>query len=100
RRRQAGARNAIPVTFQERTRRSLGPALPVEAPDRTASSFDLLEHQAAVAHADSHPVAGAELPLQDVLRQRILDLLLDGPLERAGAVYRIEARLAQEIAGR
>src|SRR4029077_5615900 len=39
-----------------------------------------------------------ELALQDLLGERILDLLLDGALERPRPVHRIEARLAEKIA--
>src|SRR5579863_707994 len=58
----------------------------------------LRERQCAVAGADADTVPGQELTLQDALRQRILDLLLDSPFQRPRAIDRIEARLAQEVA--
>ena len=41
---------------------------------------------------------GDEIAPQDLLRQRILDLRLDGALQRPRAVHGIEARLADPIA--
>src|SRR5215469_3555275 len=58
----------------------------------------LRERELAVVHADADAVAGHELALENLLRQRILDLLLNGALERAGAIHRIEARLTQQVA--
>src|ERR1700757_4807858 len=51
----------------------------------------------AAAHADADAVAGHELSLQDLLGERILDLLLDRALERSRPVHRIEARLAEKV---
>src|SRR5437879_13828555 len=59
----------------------------------------LREHQLRVADADAYAVARRELPLQDLLRQRVLDMLLDGALQRPRPVHRVEARLPQQIAG-
>src|SRR5438874_7567557 len=61
--------------------------------------FHLGERELAVAHTDADAVARSELSLEDLLRQRILDLLLDGPLQRSGAIHRIEAGLPEAVAG-
>src|SRR5579864_8740847 len=58
------------------------------------------EGQLPVTHADAHAVSGLELALEDPLRQGILDLLLDGALQRASAVYRVETRLPEQVARR
>ena len=42
---------------------------------------------------------GQDLAFQDGHRQRIFDVLLDGPAQRAGAVDRIVAALGQKLAG-
>jgi hypothetical protein len=54
----------------------------------------------AVVHAHPDIIAGQELPFQDPLRERILDLLLDRALQGPRAVHRIESRLADMIARR
>src|SRR6478736_8759412 len=56
------------------------------------------EHELLVARGDADAIARDELALQDLLGERILDLLLDGALERPRPVHRIEARLAEKIA--
>src|SRR5213082_1900027 len=61
--------------------------------------FHLGERELAVANPDADAVARSELSLEDLLRQRILDLLLDGPLERSGAIHGIEAGLSEAVAG-
>src|SRR5262245_34319222 len=59
----------------------------------------LFEDQPPVVHRHPNAVAGTELALEDRLRQRVLDLLLDGPLQRPGTVDRVETGLAQELRG-
>src|SRR5690606_3711955 len=55
------------------------------------------EHQASAFGADLDRVPVAELAGQDLLRQRVLQLRLDGTLERTGAVDRVEADVAQQL---
>src|SRR5215469_14713025 len=50
--------------------------------------------QLSVARADADAIARDELALQDLLSERILDLLLDGALERSCTIDGVEARLA------
>src|SRR5205823_9062571 len=61
--------------------------------------FHLGERELAVADPDADAVARSELSLEDLLRQRILDLLLDGPLQRSRTVHRIETGLSEAVAG-
>ena len=61
--------------------------------------FHLGERELAVADPDADAVARSELSLEDLLRQRILDLLLDGSLQRSRTVHRIEAGLPEAVAG-
>src|ERR1700733_7567215 len=64
-----------------------------------SSLFDRpAESQPAVPDGDPEGCPGREGAAQDVRRQRILNLLLDGPLQRPGAVNRVETRLAQQVA--
>src|SRR5579872_4756705 len=58
----------------------------------------LREGKLALAHAHADLIARNELPFQDARRERILDLLLDRALQRPSTVYRIEARLPDEVA--
>src|SRR5262249_53890434 len=58
------------------------------------------EDELPVARGGADAIARDELALQDLLRERILDLLLDGALERPRPVHGIEARLAEKIACR
>ena len=51
-----------------------------------------------VLDADFDDVTGLELALQDFLRQRVLDLLLDRALERSRAVYRVKPCLGELVA--
>src|SRR5690606_40682893 len=44
--------------------------------------------------------SGLEAAFQDFLRQRVLDLLLDGAFQRARAVNRVEAGLGELVARR
>ena len=46
---------------------------------------------------DMNGVAAAELAAEDLLRQRVLQLLLDRALERTRAVHRVEADIAQQV---
>jgi hypothetical protein len=56
----------------------------------------LAKHQRPALGLDPHRVARTELAGQDLLRQRILQLLLDRALERTRAVDRIEADVAEQ----
>src|SRR5215468_6585009 len=56
------------------------------------------EDELPVARGGADAIARDELALQDLLRERILDLLLDGALERPRPVHRIEAGLADQVA--
>jgi hypothetical protein len=58
-----------------------------------------LEHELRALELRDHAVARDELAAQDLLRERIFDLRLDGPLQGPGAVDRVEARLADLVAG-
>ena len=61
----------------------------------------LVEAELAVLGAPTRMRSpGHELAVQDALRQRVLDLLLDRALQRPRAVHRIEARLAEQVARR
>ena len=51
----------------------------------------LSEGRHARLHIDSNDLPGLKLPGQDALRQRIFQLLLNCPLQRPRAVYRVEA---------
>src|SRR5258706_510532 len=78
-----------------RNARSAGPGA---TPDRLSGPPGgalLLEHHAPAAPVDADRVLGREAALEDRLRERILDLRLDGALERPRAVHRIEADLGQ-----
>src|ERR1700674_1773894 len=59
----------------------------------------LREGELALVRRDADAVPGHKLSLQDLLRQGILDLLLDGALQRPCAVHRIEAGIPEEVAG-
>src|SRR5579885_650743 len=72
------------------------PAAGIIANDPAASG-SLVEEDLASACRGADPVPGGELALEDPLRQRILDLLLDGALQRPGSIDRVEARLAEQI---
>src|SRR5690606_17842711 len=46
---------------------------------------------------DADRVAGPEIAAQDPLRERVLELLLDRPLQRPRAVDRVVARLGEPV---
>src|SRR6185437_6638900 len=54
-------------------------------------------YELPVADADPNVVARDERALQNPLRQRVLDLLLDGTLQWPRPIHRIEARFADRI---
>ncbi len=56
----------------------------------------LREGQHHAVGVDHDGVAGAELAAEDAVRQRVLQLLLDRALERARAVHRVEADVAEQ----
>jgi len=53
-----------------------------------------------LGNADLDRVSRPELALQDLLRQRVFDLLLDRPLERPRPIHRIESSLSKLLPGR
>src|SRR3989440_5527882 len=55
------------------------------------------EHEAAALHVDLDPGAVDELAADDGFRQRVLDVLLDGPAKLPGAVRGIVALLDQGV---
>src|SRR5215204_4739114 len=57
------------------------------------------ERELAVGGVDEHPIAGLELALQQLQRQLVHEPLLDHPLERARAVRRVVAEVAEQRAG-
>src|SRR5690606_11892726 len=59
----------------------------------------LHEVEHAVRLRDPDGVARPEIAAQDTLRERVLQLLLDLPLERARAVHGVVARLREMVAG-
>src|SRR5512138_96514 len=69
----------------------------IEAGDVTRQ-LALPKYERAALGRDLHAAARPELALEDPLRQRVLHLLLDGPLQRPRAVHRIEAGFAEQVA--
>src|SRR5271167_207992 len=65
---------------------------------RTSVQAFLFEHQPGALQLRDHAIAGDELALQDLLRQRVLDLRLNRALQWSGAVHGVEARLADLVA--
>ena len=63
-----------------------------------ASRRSLREDELAVGGVDLDAVALGELALQQPQRQLVDELLLDHPLQRAGAVGRVEAEVADQLA--
>jgi hypothetical protein len=59
-----------------------------------------MEHEPPGLSADDDGVARLELAGQDALRQRVFQLVLDRTLERAGAVDRVEAGVAEQVEDR
>src|SRR5580765_5140227 len=53
-----------------------------------------LERKLTIFDRHMHGIPGTEFSLQNQLRQRVLDFLLDGPLERARTINRIEPGLS------
>src|SRR3989442_8662380 len=58
-----------------------------------------LEREPARRDVHHQPLAVADLPCDDLLRQRRLDRALDDALERPGAVDRVEPTLGEEVLG-
>ena len=63
-------------------------------PGSRTSGFRERQHHAV--GVDANRVARAELAGQDAIGQRILQLLLDRALQRARAVHRVEADVAEQ----
>src|SRR5579864_8594470 len=58
----------------------------------------LLEYQRVLFELGDHPITRDEITPQNLLCQRILDLRLDGPLQRPRTVHRVETRFADLVA--
>src|SRR5438105_1231701 len=58
-----------------------------------------LQHQRSVAFVDSHRRAVDDFPTQDRVGERVLEVFLDRPLQRTGAVDGIVADPAEPGAG-
>ena len=58
-----------------------------------------LERQAVLAAVDDDARAGRELTREHALGERVLEVLLDCPLERPRAVLRVPADLGEEVLG-
>ena len=71
----------------------------VAIPDAPALQSPFPELQRPVEIVDDDVVAADELALQDLLRERVLELALDRALERPRAVDRIEADVAEQVEG-
>jgi len=56
-----------------------------------------LKFQAIVCNSDGDYVTRLELALKNFIRQRVLDLLLDGTLQRPRAVHRIESCIGKPV---
>src|SRR6267142_7144650 len=71
-----------------------------EGRTRVAASMQpfLLEHQRIALQLGDHPISGHEIPAQNLLRERVLDLRLNGPLQRSCAIHGVEARFADLVA--
>src|SRR3546814_1139022 len=65
--------------------------------DVCSSDLGPVEYQAPTLGIHAHGVAAAELATEDLLCQRILQLLLDRALERTRAVDRVEADVAEQV---
>ena len=60
----------------------------------------LAKHDAAVLDIGLDHIAVGELAVEHVEAERVEQVMLDGALERAGAVDRIVALVAEELLGR
>jgi len=58
----------------------------------------LLEHQRVALDLADHAIAGDKVAFEDPLRERVLDLRLDRPLQGPRAVHRIESGFADLVA--
>src|ERR1700682_158270 len=70
----------------------------VEYSDRLLVQPLLLEYQGVLFELGDHPIPRDEIAAQNLLRQRVLDLRLNGALQGPRTVYRVEARLADLVA--
>ena len=61
------------------------------------SSLFLAKHQLPAFRIHRDGIPGREPPLQDLARQRILQLLLHRALQRPGAIHRVEADVAEQV---
>src|SRR5258708_4302220 len=58
----------------------------------------LLERQRVPLELGHHPIARHEIPAQNLLCERVLDLRLNRALQRPGPIHRIEPRFADLVA--
>src|SRR6185312_1251277 len=65
---------------------------------RRSARLLLRESELPIAYRHADGIARPELAAQNPLRQRVLHLLLDGTLQRPGAVHRVEPGLAEQVA--
>src|ERR1700674_655032 len=75
-----------------------GSVTPVAVKVVSAWSAPFSELQFALRDAHADAITRLKVPGEDLLRQWVLDLLLDDALEGPGAIYGVEARLAEHIA--
>ena len=71
-------------------------------PSSTIPSFrlgDHRKHNPTVLGIGRDDIIGADLAGENVLRQAVFQILLDGALERAGAIDRIKTGLAEQVEG-
>ena len=61
--------------------------------------LDRREAQFIPGHIHQNVIAVVHVAFEDLQRQRVLQIMLDGPLERTRAVDRVEAFLGQERSG-
>ena len=63
---------------------------------RTHRAWPALKHDLAAARIDLDAILRTEFALEDPLCERILDLRLDGALQRSGTVKRVEAGIREQ----
>src|SRR5579871_862365 len=54
---------------------------------------------AFLADADGDGVLASEVAVEQILGQRVFEIVLDGPAQRTGAVFQARALLDQEVLG-
>src|SRR4051794_6870507 len=64
-----------------------------------AAEGELLRRALGVVDVDHDDLTSGQLAVEDLLRQRVLDLALDGPAQRPGTQHRVEAAVRQQLLG-